>query len=250
MIKAILIDDEPSSLKTLQKDLETYCPTIDIVATCPSGKEGLMSIHKHKPDLLFLDIDMPNMTGFEMLQCLERIYFDIIFTTAHQQYAVDAFRVENVVDYLLKPIKKDDLIVACRRASQREKRGISHQQLQNIENNYYATNQNITLRSSKGLGFIKIDEIEYASSSGNYITIYLHGKGKSPNSPYCTFTLSYLEDILPTSIFCRIHQSHLININYAVNYDRGEKYIEMKGGKKLAVSKGGRGKLLSKLKVG
>ena len=245
MIKAILIDDEPSNLKTLQNDLTIYCPTVQIVASCPSGKEGLINIHKHKPDLIFLDIDMPNMTGLEMLQCLETIYFDVIFTTAHQQFAAAAFRISSVVDYLLKPIKKDHLIEAVQRVTQKNNKGISSQNLKIIENNYYSSNQIIHLRASNGLDFIQINEVLYASSEGNYITIYLHDKGKTPNSPYCSFTLSYLERELPQSIFCRIHQSYLININYAINYDRAEKYVEMVNGKKLPVSNGGKGKLLS-----
>ncbi len=246
MIKAILVDDEPSNLQTLENDLKNYCPQVHVLANCSSGKEGLINIHKYRPAVVFLDIDMPSMTGFEMLQCLESIYFDIIFTTAHQQFAADAFRINKVVDYLLKPIKRAHLIEAVNRVIQRTNRGISIQNLEMIKTSYYEDTKILPLRASNGIDLIQVNDILYASSEGNYITIHTLS-GKTANSPYCSFTLSYLEKELPISIFCRIHQSHLININHTINYDRNKKHVLMKNKKQLPVSNGGRGKLMSML---
>jgi len=246
MFKAILIDDEPNNLKTLENDLRNYCPQIQIMACCTSGKEGLINIHKHQPDVVFLDIQMPAMTGFEMLQCLGNISFNIIFTTAHQEFAVDAFRVSQVVDYLIKPIKREHLIEAVNRITLRTEKGISPQNLEMLKMNYYKANSILPLPASNGIDLIPIEDILYASSEGNYISIYT-SKGKTSNSPYCSFTLSFLEESLPNSIFCRIHQSYLVNITQAINYDRNEKFVVMKNKEELPVSRGGRAKLLSML---
>ena len=246
MLRAILIDDELSNLKSLENDLSIYCPQVTILASCQSSKDGLININKYQPDLIFLDVDMPAMNGFEMLQCLPEINFDIIFTTGHQQYAIDAFRISAVVDYLLKPIKGDHLIEAVKRVEQKPTKGISIKELDTLLTNMNADKQIIPIRASNGIDFLKITDIYYACSEGNYITIYTN-KGKTTNSPYCSFTLSYLERELPSTIFCRIHQSHLININYTTNYNRQEKYVLMADGKKLPVSNGGKGKLMSQL---
>ena len=103
MLRSIIIDDEPQSAGVLKNDLETHCPSIEVVAICHSAKEGIMTIKKERPDLVFLDIEMPWMNGFEMLELVGDIFFSIIFTTAHDQFAAKAFRI-SAVDYLLKPI--------------------------------------------------------------------------------------------------------------------------------------------------
>jgi len=246
MLKAIIIDDEINNLKSLEKDLAIYCPQVTIVATCQSGKEGLININKHQPDLIFLDIDMPYIDGFEMLQCLPKINFNIIFVTGHQKYAIEAFRISSVVDYLLKPVKGKQLKEAVQRVEQRATKGISSKELEILLSDVYNGRQIIPLRASNGIDFLKVDEIYFASSAGNYITIYTKD-GKTKNSPYCSFTLSNLEEQLPSDVFCRIHQSHLININFTKNYDRHEKYVLMADGTKLSVSGGGKSKLMSQL---
>lgn len=246
MFTAILIDDESSNLETLANDLKRYCPLVKVLASCKSGKEGLINIHKHQPDVVFLDIQMPAMTGFEMLQCLGNISFDIIFTTAHQEFAADAFRINQVVDYLVKPIKRAHLIEAVNRIALRKERGVSPQNLAAIKKNHYQTNAILPLPASNGIDLIPIEDIMYAKSEGNYITIYTT-TGKTANSPYCSFTLSFLEESLPNALFCRIHQSYLVNISQAINYDRNEKFVVLKNKQQLPVSRGGRAKLLSML---
>src|SRR4030095_13193412 len=115
MLRSIIIDDEPQSANILKDDLSMHCPSVDIISTCHSAKEGIIAIKKEKPDLVFLDIEMPWMNGFEMLEVLDDISFSIIFTTAHDQFAAKAFRI-SAVDYLLKPIDANDLKEAIKRA--------------------------------------------------------------------------------------------------------------------------------------
>src|SRR5437762_7466949 len=130
MLRSIIIDDEPQNADVLRTDLTAYCPSVEVINVYHSAKEGIMAIKKEKPDLVFLDIEMPWMNGFEMLEMLDDIHFSVIFTTAHDQFAAKAFRI-SAVDYLLKPIDVHDLKEAVKKAEQK----IEQQQGKaNIEN--------------------------------------------------------------------------------------------------------------------
>ncbi len=118
MIKALLIDDEQHCVKALLNDLQKYCSSVEVVDSCYSAKEGIMSIKKNNPELVFLDVEMPWMNGFEMLEVLGDVNFSIIFTTAHDEFAAKAFRI-SAVDYLLKPIDANDLKEAVKKAEQK-----------------------------------------------------------------------------------------------------------------------------------
>src|SRR4249919_1181976 len=118
MLRSIIIDDEPQSAGILKNDLAQYCPTVEVAGVCHSAKEGILAIRKEKPDLVFLDIEMPWMNGFEMLEVIGDINFNIIFTTAHDKFAAKAFRI-SAVDYLLKPIDSSDLKSAVKKAEEK-----------------------------------------------------------------------------------------------------------------------------------
>src|SRR5258705_9028459 len=115
MLRSIIIDDEPQSADLLKTDIASHCPAVEVIHICHSAKEGIMAIKKEKPDLVFLDIEMPWMNGFEMLEMMDDISFSIIFATAHDQFAAKAFRI-SAVDYLLKPIDVNDLKEAVKKA--------------------------------------------------------------------------------------------------------------------------------------
>ncbi|HLF62715.1 MAG TPA: response regulator [Saprospiraceae bacterium] len=134
-IKAIIIEDELYPRKVLVKLLESHCPQVSVVASCQNAQDGMEAIHQHDPDLIFLDIDMPGMNGIEMLRQLEEIDFDIIFTTAHDEYALEAVKV-SPVDYLLKPIDENELVNAVDRLMKRRSR--SNQQ-RAVRPAYYKT---------------------------------------------------------------------------------------------------------------
>src|SRR6186997_1681880 len=122
MLRSIIIDDEPQNAAILRNDLAQYCPSVEVASVCHSAKEGIMAIKKEKPDLIFLDIEMPWMNGFEMLEVLDEIHFSVIFTTAHDQFAAKAFRI-SAVDYLLKPIDSNDLKVAVQKVEKKMDEG-------------------------------------------------------------------------------------------------------------------------------
>src|SRR5258706_15386085 len=134
MIRSIIIDDEQHCVKALIKDIEQHCPSIGLADTCYSAKEGIMAIKKLDPDLVFLDVEMPWMNGFEMLEVLGDVHFSIIFTTAHDEFAAKAFRI-SAVDYLLKPIDENDLKSAVQKIERKIEEGSSFKNITNLLRN-------------------------------------------------------------------------------------------------------------------
>ena len=220
-IKAILIDDELSSLQNLRQKLDEFCPDIQVVAMAQKPEEGMLLIRHHKPDVLFLDIEMPKMSGFRMLDELGDCDFEIIFTTAYNHYAIDAIRI-SAFDYLMKPISIKDLQVAVDRLSKtrftqtRERIDI----LKTTMSDKKSQDDKIAIPTSEGLEFIPIKNILHIESSSNYSKIYF-----KENKPIVvTKLLKDFEDMLLPYRFYRIHNSHLINLNYI------QKYVKAQGG--------------------
>jgi two-component system, LytTR family, response regulator len=219
LLKAILIDDELSSLQNLQQKLKEFCPDLEVLATAQRPETAITLIQQHKPDVIFLDIEMPRMNGFRMLDELDNINFEIIFTTAYNHYAVDAIRI-SAFDYLTKPIAIKDLQNAVERlAKQRqvqtkEKLGV----LKNSLGASKSQDEKIAIPTGEGLEFIVINTILHIESSGNYSKIYLQN-GKNI---LVTKLLKDFEDMLLPYRFYRIHNSHLINLKYIEKYIKGE----------------------------
>lgn len=245
MIRALIIDDEPQNAVSLKKDIETNCPQVQIAGMCYSAKEGIMAIKKDKPGLIFLDIEMPWMNGFEMLEVLTEINFSIIFTTAYDQFAAKAFRI-SAVDYLLKPIDADDLKEAVKKAEER----IHHQQGQaNIENllqniKQPSAQQKIALPNKDGFEFVEVSHIVYCQAEGAYTKVFLDHK----KHILVSRTLGDIEELLPHDIFQRIHHSNIINLNYVTHFVRSDGgYVKMTSGEQLAVSKSRKDAVMEKL---
>lgn len=245
MLRSIVIDDEPQNASTLKNDISTHCPFVDIVAVCYSAKEGIMAIKKEKPDLVFLDIEMPWMNGFEMLQVLDDINFSIIFTTAHDQFAARAFRL-SAVDYLLKPIDADDLKVAVKKAE--EKIQLRHGQA-NIENllkniKQPTSLQRIALAFKDGYEFVEVGDIIYCQAQGAYTKVFLQNK----KTILVSKSLGDIEELLPQSLFQRVHHSTVVNIDYVTHFVRSDGgYVKMKTGEELAVSKSKKDSVIDRL---
>jgi two-component system LytT family response regulator len=218
-LRSILIDDELSSLQNLQHKLEEFCPDVKVVATAQEPEEALLLIREHKPDLIFLDIEMPRMNGFRMLDELGEYDFDIIFTTAYNHYAVDAIRI-SAFDYLTKPIAINELQNAVNRLL-KDRQSTTGERL-NVLRQTLSENKNqeasIAIPTSDGLEFLVIKNIVHIESSANYSKIYL-SNGKTI---LVTRLLKDFEEMLVPYRFFRVHHSHLINLNYIQKYIRGD----------------------------
>jgi len=219
MLKAIAIDDEKDALEIITNQIGQHCSDIDLVDTCASGFEGVKSIHTHKPDVIFLDVDMPAMNGFQMLEMFEEVDFEVIFTTAYDQYAVDAFRI-SAIGFLLKPIDSEELVNAVNRLSTRHEEHLFKQHYDKLLHNLNEqnTNKQIAFPTREGFEFIYSEEIVYCEADGNYTKLYLTDGSKRMFSRL----LKETEALIESYRFCRIHQKYLINLDYVKKYKRGD----------------------------
>jgi two-component system, LytTR family, response regulator len=234
MLKAIIIDDEEGARFTLSTLLEEYCPSVSIIAQCSNVPEGVLAINKHTPDIVFLDIEMPEYNGFELLEFFKIVDFEIIFVTAYSQYAIRAFEV-SAVDYLLKPVEIEQLQAAVEKASQKRTQANIMQRLDLMKSTYNGDEiKKIALPMSDGLMFVDVAEIILFEADRAYTHVFLKNGSKiTVSKPMRTF-----EDILENRNFIyRPHRSHLININYIKKYVRGDGMIFMDNGVALPVSR-------------
>jgi len=245
LITAIIIDDEQNCIDSLVFDLQKHCKDVEILESCTTPRQGLLSIKKHKPDLVFLDVQMPWMSGFEMLELLDKIDFAIIFTTAFDQFAAKAFRI-SAIDYLLKPIDINDLKEAIKKASEKiqQKSGTDNiaNFLQNIKKP--EVKQRIAVPGREGYEFIEAGKIIYAKAEGSYTHVFLNDKRKLIISK----TLSDIEELLPTEHFQRIHHSTLVNLSHVTHLFKTDGgFVVLDNGEKLVVSKSRKESLMERL---
>src|SRR6476660_8990190 len=245
MIKSIIIDDEQHCVEALFGDLEKHHSSVEVLAKCNSAKEGILAIKRLKPQLIFLDVEMPWMNGFEMLEMLDHIDFGIIFTTAYDKFAARAFRI-SAVDYLLKPIDASDLKAAVKKA---EEKMLSPTGTVNIENLLHnirqpVQEQKIAFPNRDGYEFAQANSILYCSAEGAYTKVVLNNK----HSLLISKTLGDVEEMLPPEIFIRIHHSTIVNINVVTHYIRTDGgYVVLNTNEKLMVSKARKDALLQRL---
>ncbi len=218
-LKAILVDDEFSSLQNLRQKIVEFCPDLQVVAIAEKPEEAILLIRQHRPDLIFLDIEMPRMNGFRMLDELGDHDLDIIFTTAYNHYAIDAIRI-SAFDYLMKPIAIKDLQNAVERFV-KKRYGRTRDKLEVLKGSLStmkSQDTKIAIPTGDGLEFVPIKSIIHIESSSNYSKIYFTD-GKSF---LVTRQLKDFEDMLQSFNFYRVHNSHLINLSYIRKYIRGE----------------------------
>lgn len=218
-LKAILIDDEKNSLENLEQKIREFCPDITIVAMSQEPEQAIELISKHQPDVIFLDIEMPRMSGLRLLDELSDHHAEIIFTTAYNHYAVDAIRM-SAFDYLVKPVAIVELQEAVSRLV-KLKQGETKQRIDILKQSLRESksqDDKIAVPTSDGLEFIIVKNIIHIESSANYSKIFLTD-GKHI---LVTRLLKEFEDILLPYRFFRVHNSHLINLNHIRKYIRGE----------------------------
>lgn len=231
---AIIIDDEKHCRDVLMLLLQKHCAALQVLDTCADGPSGLQAIERHRPDLVFLDIEMPGMNGFDMLsQCRYR-QFKLIFTTAYDEYAIQAIK-HNALDYLLKPVEKEELVKAVERAAETipvPGADRIEQLLQQVQPQ--KSMGKVALPTLEGLLFINPDDIFYCESDGGY-TRFFAASGKVT---LISKTLKEVEDVLDNKGFCRVHNSYLINLKHVERYIRGDGgEIIMADGKNIPVSR-------------
>ncbi len=247
-MKAILVDDEPDGIRTLQKLLERHCPDVKIEATCANSAIAKQQIEAIKPDVVFLDIQMPGQTGLEMIAELTVKNFEIIFVTAHNEYILQALQY-SAADYLLKPVDEDRLIEAVQRAGKRLKEGkkeeLTETLLHNLSNKGNPTEMRLCLPTLKGFIILKLDEIIYCEAERSYTIFHLEG-----NKPVIVSKplLDY-ENLLGDASFLRIHKSFLINLRHVKEYQRGEGgMVIMNNNSEIEVSRRKKEQFLLKIK--
>ena len=235
-MKAILIDDETSSRNGLRQKLLTHCPEVTIIAECENGEEGIKGITTYKPDIVFLDVEMPRMNGFTMLQQLRDINFEVIFITAYDHYAIRAIKF-SALDYLVKPVEIADLKSAVEKAAEKRKKSNTNMALEILLQNLVIKEKGqhrIAIPSMEGIQFVETGKIIYLEAQSNYITFYIADNKKITIAK----TLKDFEELLPSSIFTRIHHSYIININCIDKYIKGEGgQVVMKNGVTLDVAR-------------
>ena len=262
-MKTIIIDDEPYCCEILAAMLESDCPEIEIVGICNNGPDALVAIKKYSPEIVFLDVEMPKMNGFEMLEQLPTVNFHLIFTTSYDQYALKAIRF-SAIDYLLKPIDREELKKAVQKVQDRIQAPIPQQLELLLEKIRQPAKpiKKIALPTMEGLHMVPVDDIVSCESNDNYTNIKL--KSARPDDPrlndsvgqavgraktmLVTRTLKDMEEILEQHSFIRVHRFYIVNLNEIEKYIKGEGgYLVMSDGTTIDVARNKKETLLRKL---
>lgn len=224
-MRTIIIEDTDAARNILTAYIKKLCPNLELIDVAKNVKEGLELIKKVKPQLVFLDVEMPDGTGFELLKSLPSIDFKVIFTTAHERYALQAIKF-SALDYLLKPIDPEELVEAVAKAkasTEEENSGLKIKTLlQNIEATQNAP-KTLVVKDKYGIQLVNIEDIIRLEAMGNYTQFHI----KNQSSILVSKTLKEYETMLPVKHFFRSHYSHLVNLDYLLRYDHREGNVLM-----------------------
>lgn len=218
MIRAAIIDDETLARDVIFNYLTGYCPDVEVVAQASSVKTAFAAIQKSSPDLVFLDIEMPDGKGFDLLNMFDKIDFKIIFVTAYSEYAIKAFRF-SAVDYLLKPVKIDELVDAVARVRTAEPKGISNEIINTLLSNLRSTSprqSTLIIPNLKGFEVLKVNDIIMCQADGYCTNFILAGDRKVVSSK----NLKHFDGLLMDQGFLRVHHSYLVNLEHVTGYTR------------------------------
>jgi len=245
-LTAVVVDDESNALTVMEILLKKYCPNVKILALVNNSKGAVQLIKDHKPDIVFLDIEMPQLNGFQILEQVSDESFHLIFTTAYDQYAVKAFKY-SAIDYLLKPIERNELIAAVARIDLQDK--TRTERISVLENNMVKPEskskiETIALPHAKGYLFQPMADIVFCESNNTYTTFYI--KNKTPL--LISKSLGEIENILSPDLFFRVHRQYLVNlkeITELIRADGGS--VTMSTGQNLPISRNRKDELLKLL---
>jgi two-component system LytT family response regulator len=220
-MQAILVDDEPDGIRTLQKMLELHCRQVQIIATCSNAVAAKQKIVQLSPDVVFLDIQMPGKSGLDLLTELSEKHFEIIFVTAHNEYMLQALQY-SAADYLLKPVDEDRLVESVQRVEKRLAAGKEEERTKALVHNLgkagHPAEMRLCLPTMKGFMVLKLEEIIYCEAERSYTIFHLvDNKTVTVSKPLLEY-----DQVLQDTSFLRIHKSFLINLNHVTEYQRGE----------------------------
>lgn len=234
VINAIIVDDEAHARRTLETLLETSVNNVKVVAQCSNVPKAVLAIKEHQPNVVFLDIEMPEFNGFELLKFFDEVSFEIVFVTAYSDYAVKAFEL-SAVDYLLKPLQVEKLKTAVEKLRSKLSAHSMKQRLELLQSNLQTDEfSRIALPVSDGVLFVEVSEIVLLQAEGAYTNVCLSNGSKLLVSRKIKF---FEEMLTKRKNFFRIHRSHLVNLNYVRKYNRMESFILMEDETALPVSK-------------
>lgn len=238
--KALIVDDEELARKLLREMLSGH-PEIEIAAECGNGMEAVKAAAEHKPDLLFLDVQMPKLTGFDVLELIEREGVAVIFVTAYDQFAMKAFDV-HAVDYLLKPFSRERFEAALERAkSEKPEKMVDAGELAAAARPVGEYAERIVVKDGTKVTLIPVAKLDYAEATDDYVTLASEGKKHLKQQ-----TISGLELALDPAVFVRIHRSYIVNLERVARiepYGKDSKVAILANGVKLPVSRAGYGRL-------
>ena len=235
MLTTIIIDDQQEAIDDLNYLISKHALPVQVVATATSGQEGLAAILKHKPQLLFLDIVMPGMTGFEMLELLPQMDFHLVITTSVDKYAIQAIR-SSALDFLLKPVRANELEDAVRRAMTRTDKPAKEQLtlLSDSLRDRSGSIRRIAVTISEGVELVAVDDIFYFESDGNYTTVHL----KDGRRMLVSKAIGKFEEMVINGTFFRLHNSYLVNLNHVSKFIRSDGgYVVLSNGKTISVAR-------------
>ncbi len=244
-ISVFIVDDEASARSNLMHLLKNQCKNALISGSAESLQEAKVLMERIRPDILFLDIQLQDGTGFELLDQLKDIHFNVVFTTAYDEFAVKAFRY-NAIDYLLKPIHADELIFAFNKASQLIDRAEVKNKIDNLIRSASGNKfDRLALPTSDGLVFTEVNEIIWLESFGNYSFVFLTDGQRIISS----LNLKLFEEMLPAKLFFRIHQSYIINTSHLkkIGKEQGD-YVEMIDATKVPIARRRKEEFLNKIR--
>lgn len=233
-LKAIIIDDEERARQTLKGLLEKFVDGIEVINECANVPEGVLAINKTRPQLVFLDIEMPDYSGFELLNFFREVDFEIVFVTAYNEYALKAFEV-SAIDYLLKPVDVEKLSQAVEKAKLKINKSDIANKFNLLKETYQNGNFNkIALPVSEGLLFVNVAEIVYLEADGAYTEVWLSNGTRIVVSK----KLKFFEDVLDSKPnFFRSHRSYIVNINFILKYNKSENSLTLENGKVVIISR-------------
>lgn len=245
MIKAIVVDDELSAIKSLTWEIENFCKDMEVQSSFSDPYEAISAINNLKPDCVFLDIEMPEMDGFQLLKNLKYRDFDLIITTAYDNYAIKAFK-ENAIDYLLKPVDTDDLKKSVAKIVNNKEKNTLGVELKKVMESIIPKDENskVSFPLSGKTIFVKPSDIIYCKADGNYSNIYLNGDKKEMISK----KLKEIEEMIGNDRFYRVHNSYLVNLNYIKEYVKSDgHYLVLDDGSSIPVARTKKDSLLELL---